>query len=37
MRRKIRQVGFDVLLTKPAPAGELLDAVARANRGGSGK
>jgi CheY-like chemotaxis protein len=31
MQRKIRQVGFDVLLTKPAPAGELLDAVARAN------
>jgi DNA-binding response OmpR family regulator len=27
-RSKIVQAGFDVVLTKPAPAGELLDAVA---------
>jgi DNA-binding response OmpR family regulator len=30
-RSKIAQAGFDVVLTKPAPAGELLDAVACAD------
>jgi DNA-binding response OmpR family regulator len=30
-RSKIVQAGFDVVLTKPAPAGELLDAVASAD------
>jgi DNA-binding response OmpR family regulator len=36
-RRKIVQAGFDVVLTKPAPAGELLDAVgsAQLRRGSS--
>ena len=29
-RRKIMQAGFDMILTKPAPVGELLDAVANA-------
>ena len=30
-RRKIAQAGFDVVLTKPAPIGELLGAVAAAD------
>jgi DNA-binding response OmpR family regulator len=31
-RRKIRQAGFDEVLTKPAPIAKLLDAIGRANR-----
>lgn len=33
-RRKIVQAGFDVVLTKPAPVGELLDAVRSADLAG---
>jgi two-component system CheB/CheR fusion protein len=33
-RSRVAQAGFDVVLTKPAPVGELLDAVASADRRG---